>query len=63
MRSFRTGKVLGADRIAVMAALQIAQELYSARSSDGAPWSRYGASCASSTTWLTRCWLPQEKLF
>jgi cell division protein ZapA len=38
MRSIRdAGKVLGADRIAVMAALQIAQELYSARSADGTP--------------------------
>ena len=29
------GKVLGADRIAVLAALQLAQELFAARSGDG----------------------------
>jgi cell division protein ZapA len=31
-----TGKVMGADRVAVMAALQIAQELFSAKSGGGA---------------------------
>ena len=31
-----TGKVMGADRVAVMAALQIAQELFSAKAGGGA---------------------------
>jgi cell division protein ZapA len=31
-----TGKVVGADRVAVMAALQIAQELFSAKAGGGA---------------------------
>ena len=32
-----SGKVLGADRIAVLVALQLAQELFGMRNSDGVP--------------------------
>jgi cell division protein ZapA len=64
MQSIReAGKVMGADRIAVMAALQIAHELFSARGADGI---ELGELRRRVRTMLETCddaLLPQEKLF
>jgi cell division protein ZapA len=64
MRSIRdSGKVLGADRIAVLAALQIAQELYSARSADGAPVVEVRRKLRELNDLADEMLAPQEKLF
>lgn len=64
MRSIRdTGKVLGADRIAVMAALQIAQELHGARAPDGAPVVEVRRKLRELNDLADEMLAPQEKLF
>ena len=64
MRSIRDGgKVLGADRIAVMAALQIAQELYSARSADGTSVVEVRRKLRELNDLTDEMLAPQEKLF
>ena len=64
MRSIRdSGKVLGADRIAVMAALQIAQELHGARGSDGAPVVEVRRKLRQLNDLADEMLAPQEKLF
>jgi cell division protein ZapA len=64
MRSIRdTGKVLGADRIAVMAALQIAQELHAARGTDGTPVLEVRRKLKELNDLADEMLAPQEKLF
>lgn len=64
MKAIRdTGKVLGADRIAVMAALQIAQELANARSSDGTPVAEVRRRLKDLNQLADEMLAPQEKLF
>lgn len=57
------GKVLGADRIAVMAALQIAHELFSAQSSDGVEVGDLRRRVRQLLEVCDDALLPQEKLF
>ena len=64
MRSIRdTGKVLGNDRVAVMAALQIAQELHGARAADGAPIVDVRRKLRELNDLADEMLAPQEKLF
>jgi cell division protein ZapA len=64
MRSIRdSGKVLGADRIAVMAALQFAQELHGARGADGAPVVEVRRKLRELNELADEMLAPQEKLF
>jgi cell division protein ZapA len=64
MRSIRdAGKVLGNDRVAVMAALQIAQELHAARASDGAPVVEVRRKLRELNGLADEMLAPQEKLF
>ena len=57
------GKVMGADRIAVMAALQIAQELHGARGADGAPVVEVRRKLRELNDLADEMLAPQEKLF
>ena len=57
------GKVMGADRIAVMAALQIAHELFSARSADGVDVGELRRRVRDLLHTCDEALLPQEKLF
>ena len=57
------GKVLGADRLAVMAALQIAQELFGARSSDGVSTMELRRRLREMNDQIDEMLAPQEKLF
>jgi cell division protein ZapA len=64
MRAIRdAGKVLGADRVAVMAALQIAQELHGARGADGAPVVEVRRKLRELNDLADEMLAPQEKLF
>ncbi len=64
MQAIRTaGKVMGADRLAVMAALQIAHELFSARSGDGIELGELRRRVQELLHSCDEALLPQEKLF
>ncbi len=64
MQTIRSaGKVMGADRIAVMAALQIAHELFSARSADGLDLGELRHRVRDMLQKCDDALLPQEKLF
>ncbi|HSQ10934.1 MAG TPA: cell division protein ZapA [Burkholderiaceae bacterium] len=64
MQAIRSaGKVMGADRIAVMAALQIAHELFSARSGDGIELGDLRRRVRDMLQSCDDALLPQEKLF
>jgi cell division protein ZapA len=64
MQSIRSaGKLMGADRIAVMAALQIAHELFSARSAEGLEVGELRRRVRDMTRACDEALLPQEKLF
>ena len=64
MQAIRSaGKVMGADRIAVMAALQIAHELFSARSADGVDLGDLRRRVQTMMQACDEALLPQEKLF
>ncbi|MCX8004501.1 MAG: cell division protein ZapA [Burkholderiaceae bacterium] len=58
-----SGKVLGADRLAVMAALQIAQELMSAKSADGVPLADLRRRLREMASQVDELLAPQEPLF
>jgi cell division protein ZapA len=58
-----SGKVMGADRVAVMAALQIAQELFSAKTSDGLSIGDVRRRLRELNTLADEMLAPQEKLF
>jgi len=57
------GKVVGADRIAVLAALQIAQELMSARATDGTAIGEARRRIRELNALADEILAPQEKLF
>jgi cell division protein ZapA len=57
------GKVMGADRIAVMAALQFAHELLSTRGSDGVEAGELRRRVRDLLQVCDEALLPQEKLF
>ena len=57
------GKVMGADRIAVMAALQIAHELFTARDSGGVELGELRKRLRDLLQTCDEALLPQEKLF
>jgi cell division protein ZapA len=57
------GKVLGADRIAVLAALQISQELFGARGGDEGAISEVRRRLRDLTALADEILAPQEKLF
>ena len=57
------GKVMGADRIAVMAALQIAHELFTARDGGGAEVGELRKRLRDLLQTCDEALLPQEKLF
>lgn len=64
MQTIRSaGKVMGADRVAVMAALQIAHELFSARSADGVDLGELRRRVRDMLHTAEDALLPQEKLF
>jgi cell division protein ZapA len=64
MQAIRSaGKVMGADRVAVMAALQIAHELFSARSADGVEVGELRRRVRDMLHSCDEALLPQEKLF
>ncbi|MEW5879080.1 MAG: cell division protein ZapA [Pseudomonadota bacterium] len=58
-----TGKVMGADRIAVMAALQIAQELFNAKTGDGLALGDIRRRLRDLNALADEMLAPQEKLF
>jgi len=58
-----SGKVLGADRIAVMAALQITQELMAAKNSDGISIIELRRRLRDLNALTDDMLAPQEKLF
>jgi cell division protein ZapA len=58
-----SGKILGADRIAVMAALQITQELMSAKNTDGVSIADVRRRLRDLNTLADEMLAPQEKLF
>jgi len=58
-----SGKVLGADRIAVMAALQITQELMGAKNSDGISIVELRRRLRDLNALTDDMLAPQEKLF
>jgi cell division protein ZapA len=57
------GKVLGADRIAVMAALQMAQELLAVKSIDGVSLTELRRRLRELNGLVDEMLAPQEKLF
>jgi cell division protein ZapA len=57
------GKVMGADRIAVMAALQFAHELLNTRGSDGVETGEIRRRVRDLVHVCDEALLPQEKLF
>jgi cell division protein ZapA len=57
------GRVLGADRIAVMAALQMAQELHAAKSVDGLSIGELRRRLRELNALVDAMLVPQEKLF
>jgi cell division protein ZapA len=57
------GKVVGADRIAVLAALQIAQELMNARATDGSAVGEARRRIRELNALADEMLAPQEKLF
>jgi Uncharacterized protein conserved in bacteria len=57
------GKVMGADRIAVLAALQIAQELFSAKTADGVSLTDLRRRLRELNATVDEMLAPQEKLF
>ncbi|HXY22550.1 MAG TPA: cell division protein ZapA [Burkholderiaceae bacterium] len=57
------GKVLGTDRVAVMAALQIAQELFGSKGNDGAVIADVRRRLRDLTALADEILAPQEKLF
>jgi cell division protein ZapA len=57
------GKVMGADRVAVLAALQITQELFSARSGDGLAVGELRKRLRQLNELAEQILAPQEKLF
>jgi cell division protein ZapA len=57
------GKVMGADRVAVMAALQIAQELFAVKGADGIPVGELRRRLREMNTLVDGMLAPQEKLF
>jgi cell division protein ZapA len=58
-----SGKVLGADRIAVMAALQITQEMMAAKNSDGISIVELRRRLRDLNALADDMLAPQEKLF
>ncbi len=58
-----TGKVMGADRVAVMAALQLAQELFAAKSSGGVSMGEMRRRLKQLNDVADEMLAPQEKLF
>jgi cell division protein ZapA len=64
MRAIREGgKVMGADRIAVMAALQIAHEMFNARSGEGLEVGELRRRLRELGQVCDEALLPQERLF
>jgi cell division protein ZapA len=57
------GKILGADRVAVMAALQIAQELFHARGAGGTDVTELRRRVSQLTAQVDAVLTPQESLF
>ena len=57
------GKVVGADRIAVLAALQITQELMNARATDGSAVGEASRRIRDLNLLADEILAPQEKLF
>jgi len=57
------GKVLGSDRIAVLVALQLAQELFGTRSADGVPIADLRRRLRELNDPATDMLAPQERLF
>jgi cell division protein ZapA len=58
-----SGRLLGADRLAVMAALQIAQELFGTRGGDGTELADVRRRLRDLTALADEILAPQEKLF
>jgi len=58
-----SGKVLGADRIAVLVALQLAQELFGMRNSDGVPIADLRHRLRELNDLASEMLTPQERLF
>ncbi len=58
-----TGKVMGADRVAVMAALQLAQELFAAKASGGVSMGELRRRLKQLNEVADEMLAPQEKLF
>lgn len=58
-----SGKVMGADRIAVLAALQIAQELFGAKGADGVAVGELRRRLRELNLLADEMLAPQEKLF
>jgi cell division protein ZapA len=58
-----TGKVMGADRVAVMAALQIAQELFTAKAGGGASLGEIRRRLRQLNEMADEMLATQEKLF
>ncbi|GAB4479104.1 MAG: cell division protein ZapA [Burkholderiaceae bacterium] len=58
-----SGKVMGADRVAVMAALQIAQELFNAKTGDGIALVEVRRRLRELNALADEMLAPQEKLF
>lgn len=58
-----SGKVMGADRIAVLAALQIAQELFGAKGGDGVAAGELRRRLRELNLLADEMLAPQEKLF
>ena len=58
-----SGKVMGADRVAVMAALQLAQEVFAAKSSGGVSLSDLRRRLQRLNDLADEMLAPQEKLF
>jgi cell division protein ZapA len=64
MQSIRSGgKVMGSDRIAVMAALQIAQELFNVQSAGGFDGAQLRGRLRDLVKTCDDALVPQEKLF
>jgi cell division protein ZapA len=57
------GKVLGADRIAVLVALQLAQELFGMRSADDVPVADLRRRLRELNDMASEMLAPQERLF